>query len=250
VLTLLGLVLAIGLVVDDAIVVLENVHRRIEEGEHPLLGSLRGSREIAFAVIATRSCWSPCSCRCPSWAATPAGCSPSSASRWRPPFMFSGLIALTLTPMMCSKLLRAHEGESRLVRWTEPFFLGMNWVLRVTLQRALAARVLTLGAMGVVCALAVALFQILPKEFAPIEDRGTIIIPSTGPEGARLRLHARTGLQIERIVQPYVDRGEVSSLFATIGGFQRPAQGNVANVFMRLSPWAERSRKQQAIAAR
>jgi multidrug efflux pump len=249
VLTLLGLVLAIGLVVDDAIVVLENVHRRIEEGEHPLLASLRGSREIAFAVIATTlvliSVFLPLSFM------------EGNTGRLFTEFgfalaasvAFSGLIALTLTPMMCSKLLKPHEGESWLVRVTEPVFLGMNWLLRVSLKRALAAPLITLGSMGLVSGLAVALFNVIPKEFAPTEDRGTIIIPTTGPEGASVAYTREQVQRIERILQPYAERGEISSLFATIGGFQRPPQGNVASMFIRLAPWEERERKQQAIAA-
>jgi multidrug efflux pump len=249
VLTLLGLVLAIGLVVDDAIVVLENVHRRIEEGEHPLLASLRGSREIAFAVIATTlvliSVFLPLSFMGGNTGRlfTEFGFALAAS------VAFSGLIALTLTPMMCSKLLKPHEGESWLVRVTEPVFLGMNWLLRVSLKRALAAPLITLGAMGLVSGLAVALFNVIPKEFAPTEDRGTIIIPTTGPEGASFAYTREQVQRIERILQPYAERGEISSLFATIGGFQRPPQGNVANMFIRLAPWEERERKQQAIAA-
>ena len=249
VLTLLGLVLAIGLVVDDAIVVLENVHRRIEEGEHPLLASLRGSREIAFAVIATTLVLVA--------VFLPLSFMGGNTGRLFTEFgfalaasvMFSGLIALTLTPMMCSKLLKPHEGETWLVRVTEPIFVGMNWLLRVSLRRALAAPLITLGAMGLVSGVAVALFNVIPKEFAPTEDRGTVIIPTTGPEGASFAYTREQVQRIERILQPYVERGEVQSLFATIGGFQRPPQGNVANVFIRLAPWAERERKQQQIAA-
>jgi multidrug efflux pump len=249
VLTLLGLVLAIGLVVDDAIVVLENVHRRIEEGEDPLLASLRGSREIAFAVIATTLVLVA--------VFLPLSFMGGNTGRLFTEFgfalaasvIFSGLIALTMTPMLCSKLLKPHAGETRLVRWTEPFFVGMNWLLRVTLKRALAAPLITLGAMGLVCAVAVALFNVIPKEFAPTEDRGVVIIPTTGPEGATFAYTREQVQRIERIVQPYVERGEVQSLFATIGGFQRPPQGNVANVFIRLAPWHERERKQQQIAA-
>ncbi len=248
VLTLLGLVLAIGLVVDDAIVVLENIHRRIEEGEHPLLASLRGSREIAFAVIATTLTLVA--------VFLPLSFMGGNTGRLFTEFgfalaasvVFSGLIALTLTPMMCSKLLKPHQGETWLVRVTEPFFLGMNWVLRVTLRRALAAPLITLGVMGAICALAVALFQAIPKEFAPTEDRGVVIIPTTGPEGASFAYTREQVERVERIVQPYIDRGEVQSIFATVGGFQRPAQANVANVFIRLAPWHERSRKQQEIA--
>ncbi|HEV7267439.1 MAG TPA: efflux RND transporter permease subunit [Falsiroseomonas sp.] len=249
VLTLLGLVLAIGLVVDDAIVVLENVHRRIEEGEHPLLASLRGSREIAFAVIATTlvlvSVFLPLSFMGGNTGRlfTEFGFALAAS------VVFSGLIALTLTPMMCSKLLKAHQGETRLVRWTEPIFLGMNWLLRVTLKRALAAPLLTLGAMGLVSALALALFQALPKEFAPTEDRGVVIIPTTAPEGASFAYTRDQVLAIERVVQPYLDSGEAGSVFASIGGFGRPAQSNLANVFIRLAPWDERERKQQAVTA-
>jgi multidrug efflux pump len=249
VLTLLGLVLAIGLVVDDAIVVLENVHRRIEEGEHPLLASLRGSREIAFAVLATTLVLVA--------VFLPLSFMGGNTGRLFSEFgfalaasvVFSGLIALTLTPMMCSKLLKPHQGESRLVRWTEPFFIGMNWCLRTTLRRALAAPLITLGAMGLVSALAFALFQVIPKEFAPTEDRGVVIIPTTAPEGASFAYTREQVQHIERIVQPLIDSGEVGSIFATIGGFQRPAQGNVANVFLRLAPWDQRERKQQAITA-
>jgi multidrug efflux pump len=249
VLTLLGLVLAIGLVVDDAIVVLENVHRRIEEGEEPLLAALRGSREIAFAVIATTLVLVA--------VFLPLSFMGGNTGRLFTEFgfalaasvVFSGLIALTLTPMMCSKLLKAHQGESWLVRWTEPVFLGMNWLLRVTLRRALAAPLLVLGATFALTGLAVLLFLALPKEFAPTEDRGVIIIPTTGPEGASFGYTREQVQRVERIVQPFVERGEVESLFATIGGFQRPPQGNTANIFMRLAPWETRSRKQQVIAA-
>ncbi len=111
--------LAIGLVVDDAIVVLENIHRRIEEGEPPLLASLRGAREIAFAVIATTlvliAVFLPLS-----FMGGNTGRLFTEFGRAGGAVAFSGFIALTLTPMMCSKLLKPHQGEVRLVRWTEP----------------------------------------------------------------------------------------------------------------------------------
>jgi multidrug efflux pump len=249
VLTLLGLVLAIGLVVDDAIVVLENIHRRIEEGEDPLLASLLGAREIAFAVIATTLVLVA--------VFVPLSFMGGNTGRLFTEFglalaasvIFSGLVALTLTPMMCSKLLKAHQGETWLVRNTEPFFLAMNNALRWTLDRALRAPLLVLGGSALLSAFAVVLYAALPKEFAPTEDRGVVIIPTTGPEGASFGYTMEHVMQIERLLQRYVDSGEAVAVFATVGGFQRPAVGNVANVFIRLAPWAERSRKQQAIAA-
>jgi multidrug efflux pump len=249
VLTLLGLVLAIGLVVDDAIVVLENIHRRIEEGEDPLLASLLGAREIAFAVIATTLVLVA--------VFVPLSFMGGNTGRLFTEFglalaasvLFSGLIALTLTPMMCSKLLKPHEGETWLIRVSEPFFLALNGGLRWTLDRALRAPLLVLGASALLSAFAVVLYNALPKEFAPTEDRGVVIIPTTGPEGASFGYTMEHVMQIERLLQRYVENGEASAVFATVGGFQRPAVGNVANVFIRLAPWAERSRKQQQIAA-
>ena len=249
VLTLLGLVLAIGLVVDDAIVVLENIHRRIELGEDPLLASLLGSREIAFAVIATTlvliSVFVPLSFMGGNTGRlfTEFGIALAAS------VLFSGLIALTLTPMMCSKLLRAHEGESLLVRITEPFFIALNEGLRWTLDRALQVPVLVMGASAAMSLFAVVLFNALPKEFAPTEDRGVVIIPTTGPEGASFPYTVEHVIRLENLLQRYLDSGEAYAVFATVGGFQRPAVGNIANVFVRLAPWNERERKQQAIAA-
>lgn len=249
VLTLLGLVLAIGLVVDDAIVVLENIHRRIEEGEEPLLASLRGAREIAFAVIATTLVLVA--------VFVPLSFMGGNTGRLFVEFglalaasvVFSGFVALTLTPMMCSKLLKSHQGESWLIRTTEPVFLGMNAALRWSLDRALRAPLLVMGGVVAISGFAAVLYSVLPKEFAPTEDRGVVIIPTAGPEGASFGYTLEHVYQIERLLQRYVDSGEAVAVFATVGGFQRPAVGNVANVFVRLAPWADRVRKQQAIAA-
>jgi multidrug efflux pump len=249
ILTLLGLVLAIGLVVDDAIVVLENVHRRIEEGEDPLLASLRGSREIAFAVIATTLVLIA--------VFVPLSFMEGNVGRLFTEFglalaasvFFSGLVALTLTPMMCSKLLQPHTGHSWIIRRTEPIFHYTNEGFRWTLRGALEAPVITLGMAMALSGLAVILFNIIPKEFTPTEDRGVVIIPMTGPEGANPNYMREHALRAEAIGAQYVASGEAASVFATMGGFQRPPIGNVANVFIRLAPWQERERKAQEIAA-
>jgi multidrug efflux pump len=249
ILTLLGLVLAIGLVVDDAIVVLENVHRRIEEGEEPLLAALRGSREIAFAVLATTLVLIA--------VFVPLSFMEGNVGRLFTEFglalaasvAFSGLVALTLTPMMCSKLLTPASGHSWIIRRTEPIFHYMNEGFRWTLRGALKAPIITLGLAASLSGLAVILFNVVPKEFTPTEDRGVVIIPMTGPEGANPNYMREHALRAEAIGAEYVARGEAASVFATMGGFQRPPIGNVANVFIRLAPWHERERKAQAIAA-
>ncbi len=249
ILTLLGLVLAIGLVVDDAIVVLENVHRRIEEGEDPLLASIRGSREIAFAVIATTLVLVA--------VFLPLSFMQGNVGRLFTEFgmalaasvLFSGLVALTLTPMMCSKLLKPHGSEGRFVRMTEPVFHYMNEGFRWLLRGALKAPIITLGVSLVLSGLAVILFNIIPKEFTPTEDRGVVIIPMTGPEGANFNYMREHILRAEAIGRRYVESGEAASVFAVMGGQQRPPVGNVANMFIRLAPWHMRERKAQEIAA-
>ncbi len=249
VLTLLGMVLAIGIVVDDAIVVLENIHRRIEQGEEPLVAAFLGARQIAFAVIATTlvlvSVFLPISFL------------EGQAGRLFSEFGFalaisvliSGFVALSFTPMLCSRVLKPHEGEGRLVRWTEPVFQGLNAGFRWTLDRALRAPLLVIAGAGLLSLLAVSLFQVLPREFAPTEDRGVVVIPVTAPEGASFAYTREHVMKIEDILMPYVDRGVGQVVFASIGGFQRPAVANTANVFLRLVPWEQRAVKQQQLTA-
>jgi multidrug efflux pump len=248
ILTLLGLVLAIGLVVDDAIVVLENVHRRIEEGEEPLLAALRGSREIAFAIIATTLVLIA--------VFVPLSFMSGNVGRLFTEFglalaasvVFSGLVALTLTPMMCSKLLKPHGSSGLFIRMTEPLFLGMNNGFRVLLRGALNMPIVVMAVAAALSALAVLLFQVLPKEFTPTEDRGVIIVPMTGPEGATGTYMLEHLQRAERMGARYVASGEAASVFSTLGGFQPPPQGNVANMFIRLAPWDQRERNSQTIA--
>jgi len=248
ILTLLGLVLAIGLVVDDAIVVLENVHRRIEEGEEPLLAALRGSREIAFAIIATTLVLVA--------VFVPLSFMSGNVGRLFTEFglalaasvVFSGLVALTLTPMMCSKLLKPHGSSGLFIRMTEPLFVGMNKGFRWLLRGALAAPIITMAVALALSGLAVILFQVLPKEFTPTEDRGVVIVPMTGPEGATANYMLEHLQRAEELGSRYVTTGEAASVFSTLGGFQNPPQGNVANMFIRLAPWDERERNSQTIS--
>jgi multidrug efflux pump len=250
VLTLLALVLAIGIVVDDAIVVLENVHRRIEEGEPVLLAAVRGSRQIAFAVIATTLTLAA--------VFVPISFMEGNTGRLFTEFgialaaavLFSGLVALSLTPMMCSKLLKPHEGEGRLYLMTEKIFVGMNEGYRWLLDRALRAPLVVMAGGIAVSAAAYSFWAALPKEFAPVEDRGVIIIPITAPEGASFGYTRDSVAQVERVLQPYLDQGVAAAVMANIApGFQRPAPVNSGLVFLRLKPWGERFKDSENGAA-
>ncbi len=245
-LTLLAFVLAVGIVVDDAIVEVENVHRRIEEGEPPLLASFLGAREIAFAVIATTITLMS--------VFIPISFMDGETGRLFREFGitlaaaigFSGLVARTLTPMLCSKLLSSHHGAIH--RWTEPVFVGMQNGYRWLLRGALSAPLIILAVGGFISFLAVQLFVLLPKEFAPVEDRATILIPITAPEGSSLSYTRDRAKEVERIVDTYRDRGIVSSYLTIIApGLARPAPVNAAFIIVRLAPWGEREMKQHQV---
>ncbi|MBM3489962.1 MAG: efflux RND transporter permease subunit [Alphaproteobacteria bacterium] len=249
VLTLLAFVLAIGIVVDDAIVVLENVHRHIEEGLPPLLATARGARQITFAVIAATltlaSVFVPISFMDGQTGRLFSEFGVSLAAA----VVFSGLVALTLTPMMCSKLLRPHAGESRLVRVTEPAFQAINRGYRFLLAGALQAPLLVIAAAVAVSGGTYFLWRELPKEFTPVEDRGVIIAPITAPEGATMAYTREQVLAVERQLLKYVEDGEAYIVFALIApGFQRPAPVNTGLIFVRLRPWDQRKKGQQQIA--
>ena len=246
VLTLLAIVLAIGIVVDDAIVEVENIHRRIEDGEPPLLASFIGAREIAFAVIATTitliSVFVPI-----------AFMSGQTGRLFREfgvtlatAIFFSGVVARTLTPMMCSKLLSSHHG--RIHHLTEPLFEAMNRIYARVLKRALAAPLIVIAVGAVISFGAVQLFKLVPKEFSPVEDRGIIIVPVTAPESASLAYTRARVREVEALLKPYFDNGTVeSSLTIVAPGFQRPAPVNAGLVIVRLTPWGQRKVSQQQL---
>ncbi|MDG4551460.1 MAG: efflux RND transporter permease subunit [Candidatus Contendobacter sp.] len=245
-LTLLGLVLAIGLVVDDAIVVLENIHRHIEEGMPPFRAALQGSREIAFAVVAMTLTLAA--------VFTPLAFMTGNTGRLFTEFAFtvaaavlvSGFTALTLTPMMCSKLLHHQRKHNWLFNLSEQFFQAMNRGYRRALVWALDWRWLVVALFFATGAGAVWLFLHLKSELSPLEDRGTIIGVIVAPEGATLAYTDGYARQLEQFYQAIP---EVASYLVSVApGLERPNPVNSALSFVRLKPWEERQRKQQDIA--
>ena len=220
-LTLLGLVLAIGLVVDDAIVVLENIYRRIEHGEPPLRrGGRRAAREIAFAVIATTVVLVA--------VFVPISFLQGAVGRLFREFgftiaaavSFSALIALTLTPMMSSKLLRADAARSRFSQFIDDFFRRIAARYDVALRRVLERPWLVVGRhAGRDRRSAAFVFRTLPSELQPPEDRGFIQIGMTGPEGASLEYMDRHARMVEDILLREVGGDVVRAIVRVPGGF-------------------------------
>lgn len=240
-LTLLAMVLAIGLVVDDAIVMLENIYRRIEEGEKPMEAALKGSREISFAIIAMTLTLAA--------VYAPIGFMEGRTGRLFTEFalalagavVVSGFVALTLTPMLCSRLLR-HEKHGRFYNITEKFFHAMTAGYKNLLTLMLKARPLVLLAGLLVAGAGAWLFTLLPSELAPVEDRGTIVGIGVAPEGSTAGYTDKYVRQMEAL---YSQVPETRQYF-TVTGFPQVTQ---AISFVRLEDWEDRERKQQAIVA-
>lgn len=239
-LSLLAMVLAIGLVVDDAIVMLENIYRHIEDGKPPFQAAIEGSREITFAVIAMTltlvAVYAPVSFAegrtgklFLEFALTLAGA-----------VLVSGFVALTLTPMLCSKLLRHEVKETRVQRWLREKLEQLDTAYKGALRKALSRQGAVVGAAAVVALSCVGLFMLLQQELAPIEDRGTLLVAGQAPQGATLEFSQRYAKQIESI---YTDIPEVAG-YLVVSGF--PQITDLVS-FSRLIHWDERSRTQQEI---
>ena len=247
VLTLLGIVLAVGLVVDDAIVVLENIYRHIEEGMPPVRAAITGSKEIAFAVVAMTITLAA--------VFAPLGFSTGNTGRLFTEFALtvasavavSGFVALTLTPMMCSKLLRHQAKHGAIFNFTERLFDLMNRGYRAALGATLRHRWIVVTVFGLSLVLVGYLFTSLKDELAPLEDRGFFITVIVAPDGATLKYTDDYTRAIETI---FSGIPEIQSYFMVVApGIDRPNPVNTALSFVRLQPWEERSRSQMQITA-
>ncbi|MEH6545422.1 MAG: efflux RND transporter permease subunit [Sneathiella sp.] len=247
VLTLLALVLAIGLVVDDAIVVLENIHRRMEAGEPALLAASRGSKQVAFAVIATTIVLIAVFIPISFLDGTTGRLFREFGVAVAAAVMFSSFVALTLTPMLCSKLLVETKKEGWFYKSTEKLFVGMSVGYGWLLSRVLKIPYIIASIAVALSALAYNFYELIPKEFAPTEDRGVFYMPVSAPEGASMEYTKRNVLKIEEIFNPLVESGEAERVFAFIGTFRQPGPVNTAFMLTRLVPWEERDRSQQEI---
>lgn len=240
-LTLLALLLAIGLVVDDAIVVLENIHRRIRLGESPGLAAVRGARQVSFAVIATTIVLIS--------VFVPLGFQTGNTGRLFTEFAFalaaavgfSSLVALTLSPVMCSLLLKGRDDEGRLAHWVDSNLDRMSTFYRRVLSRAVSHPVWVGLVVLLVVALAVSISRRVPVEFAPDEDRGVFFLVMTGPEGASYEYSLRYMLEAERETLSLVESGEAIRVLTRVpGAFGDPTAFNSGRSIIVLAPWPER----------
>ena len=240
-LTLLALVLATGLIVDDAIVVLENVQRRQGEGLKRHAAAALGTRQVFFAVIATTAVLVA--------VFVPIAFLPSTAGRLFREFgfvlavavMISSLVALTLSPAVASKLnlARREPGSSRLGRVGR----RLNTAYTSSLDLGLRHPWLTLGVCLIAAGAAALVYRDLPSELVPPEDRGQVEVFATGPDGVGLTYMERQASAMEDRLQPYLEEGVVSSVYTIVGRYDP----NRVWITARLVPWEARERSQQDI---
>ncbi len=245
ILTLLGLVLAIGLVVDDAIVMLENIHRHVEEGMSPFKAALAGSKEIGFAVLAMTITLAA--------VFTPLAFMTGNTGRLFTEFaltvaaavLVSGFVALTLTPMMCAFIMRPEGRHSALYNLMERGLHGFNRGYRAVLVHSLNVRWLIVLLFAATAIAAGLLFKNLNSELAPLEDRGFFIGVMVAPEGSTLAYTDSYARDVETL---YKDVPEIESFFVVVApGLEKPNPVTSALSFVTLKPWEERERSQQEI---
>jgi multidrug efflux pump len=240
-LTLLAMVLAVGLVVDDAIVMLENISRHVEAGMRPVAAALKGSREIAFAIVAMTITLAA--------VYAPIAFQTGRTGRLFVEFaltlacavLVSGFVALSLSPMMCSRLLRHKPRHGLLYRAIERGLDGLTRAYRVSLRFALGLRAAVVAVMLLVAALAAVVFRTLPAELAPTEDRGTIVGVGVAPEGSTPDF---TFDSTRRMEGAFLSTPQVERVFSVIGFGNDVTR---AFAFARLVDWGQREVKQQQV---
>ncbi|MEQ1439941.1 efflux RND transporter permease subunit [Fontimonas sp. SYSU GA230001] len=249
ILTLLALVLAIGLVVDDAIVVVENIHRRLELGEPPLLAAFRGTREVGFAVVATTVVL------CAVF--VPIGFLQGNVGRLFREFALSlasavicsSIVALTLSPVLSAALLRKSDRRNRLLDALDQGFNRLSALYQASLRASLPHPVLPVTLLLVLAAGVFWVAQKVPREFTPVEDRGGFFIRVLAPEGASLGYTQSYVERIEAQVTPQLGKGEIARVLARVPDFGAGEEVNTARFIISLTPWKERVRSSEQIAA-
>ncbi|MBI1276276.1 MMPL family transporter [bacterium] len=254
ILTLLALILAIGLVVDDAIVVLENIAHRMEQGEPPLLAAYRGTRQVGFAVVATSLVLAA--------VFAPLGFLQGNVGRLFVEFavavagsvLFSALVALTLSPVMASKFLKNDMKPARISLWVDRVFERLQNNYRNLLIRSLDRPLFTWLLVLVVLGLCGGLYAMIPKEFAPTEDRGAFNIMAQADEGTTMSKMTENMNKVESILLPLLGdkthKGDAVQLMTRIpGSFSSADAVNSGMVIVVLDDWGKRRTIDKIIAS-
>jgi hydrophobe/amphiphile efflux-1 (HAE1) family protein len=242
ILTLLALVLATGMIVDDAIVVVENIDRQRKEGAKPLAAAVLGTRQVFFAVLATTATLVS--------VFVPIAFLPSTAGRMFTEFgfvlaiavMISSFVALSLCPMLAARLPVAKPAARPGVR--ARFGAVLLGLYRRLLEFTLTARPLVLVVAGSAALLAAVVYPEIEEELLPREDRGVIMVMMRGPDGVGLDYMDRQSAKAEAMLEPLRQRGEITNILSIVGRWDL----NRVFIIAPLADWSERKRSQAEIA--
>ena len=239
VLTMLAVVLAVGLVVDDAIVMTENIYIRIERGMSPKEAGIEGAKEIFFAVISTTITLVAVFFPIVFMEGTTGRLFREFSMVISGAVIISAFSALTFTPMLATKLLKQREKKNAFYRMTEPFFEGMNNVYERSLQYVLNHRMWILPLIAIMLVLIVVLWGKIPSEMAPLEDRSMITINTRGAEGVTYEYIRDYTEDINRVVDSIIPDAEAVTARVSSGS---------GNVQVTLKDMADRDYSQMDVA--
>jgi multidrug efflux pump len=240
-LTLLAMILAIGMVVDDAIVMLENIHRRIEEGDSPLKAAFLGAREVGFAIVATTLVLVAVFMPITFLEGDLGKLFKEFAVTMSAAVIFSSIVALTLSPMMCSKLLKPATQDPWLVKQIDKMMSKISCWYLISLQAGVKRPVLVSLIVLISFALSGFLLNKIPQEFAPQEDRGSMFLMVNGPQGASFEYIEKYMDEVEGRLMPLVESGDIKRLLIRAPrGFGTASDFSNGMAIIVLEDWAER----------
>ena len=237
-LTLLALVLAIGLVVDDSIVVLENIYRRIEQGEPPLAAAFRGAREVGFAVIATTLVLVSVFIPLVFLEGNIGRLFVEFAIAVTAAVVFSSFTALTLSPMLCSKVLQHRERSSKIGSWLDKGFDKLESNYEKQLNQGVGNKIGLVTIMVLALSTAWGLFGSISEELAPREDRGNFFVALRGAEGATFSNNLANVTLMEEKLLKYYERGDIDRVIVRAPGFG----GGSGIAIIGMPDWDERTK--------
>jgi len=246
ILTLLGIVLSTGIVVDDAIVVLENIYRKIERGMNPIEAGHKGSKEIFFAILSTTITLAA--------VFLPIIFLQGLTGRLFREFgivvagsvLISAFVSLTLTPMMSARMLRRRTHENKLFLASERLFERLNTGYRRSLESFIEKRYLALIIMAASVVIILGIGALIPSELAPMEDKGRLMINATAPEGTAYDAMQDYMTQLIAVVDTLPEKDVFMAM--TAPGFGGAGAANSGFLRINLVPPSERKRSQQEIA--
>ncbi|HNW48489.1 MAG: efflux RND transporter permease subunit [Bacteroidales bacterium] len=242
ILTLLAMVLSIGLVVDDAIVVMENIYTKIERGMEPKIAAIEGSKEIFFAVIATTITLVAVFFPIVFLQGVTGSLFREFSIVIAGAVLISSFVALTFTPMMSSKLLKVGAQEGKFYKWTEPFFVWLNSAYRNSLSKFMSKRWMAVLFLAISLVFIVLLWVSIPSEMAPLEDRSMINVSSTAQEGATYDYMVKYSDEVQALIDKEIKETDMVLQMVGMGG------RNKSNFQISLIDPQKRERTQQEIA--